>query len=513
MKKIMNFRPIVMLCLSLILGIVLATFVFVSENLKLVFLIICVFIFACLAALSIIFKRKFIAFISAAVFVFMIPIGMVYLKQKEFNCNMKYNNEELVVCGRICENYSFSSGGYLCLTIDDIEFIGANFNDKINGKVRVYISSNNIDLKNLSVGRYISCFGEVKVNSFNDGSKYSLSNLSNNIVATTFVSYSKLNIKDNVSVALDERVRDYVYQKLNNFDVEYADIGYGILFGEDSFIEENVIDSFRTTGIAHILSVSGLHISIIVAVVLFVLSKLKTSNLANLIIMSVILLAYAYLCDFSVSVVRAAVMSLMFLYFKARQKCYDRLSSLALAAFLILMFKPLKLFNVSFIMSFVSVLSIILLVNLFERMFNRCLYLKISKSLAVIVAVQLGLMFIQLYFFKKYSPISILCNLVSIPISTFAFISLIVGMIVSLIFPFMSFVLKIYDFFMGVVVRFNFTFSKSTIVLAVNNLNVFIVFLGLIFILLMSDYLFIKKKYKIVGTSSILLLALILLFA
>ncbi len=426
---------------------------------------------------------------------------------------MKYHNKELVVVGRICENYSFSNRGYLCLTIDNVELVGANFRDDVSGKMRIYISAENNDLSRLSVGRYISCFGEVVVNNFNDGSKYSLSNLSNNIVATAFVSYSKLNIKYESKIALDEKARNYVYDKLKSFDTKYADIGYGILFGEDSFIEDDVIDSFRTTGIAHILSVSGLHISIIVAVIMFVLSRLKTKNYTNLAIISIILIIYAYFCDFSVSVIRASIMAFMFLYFKARYKNYDRLSILSLSAFLILLFKPLKLFNVSFIMSFVAVLSIILLMKLFEKLFEKCFYTKMAKSLAVIIAVQLGLVFIELYFFNKYSPLSILSNFVSIPISTVAFIVLIIGIIVSLIFPFMSFILKPYDFLMEIIVKFNFTLSKTSLVLMINNLNIFVVLIGLIFIVLMSDYLFIKKRYKVIGASSVLTIALILLLA
>ena len=513
MKKIMNFRPIVMLCLSLILGIVCATFIFVSENLKIVFLIMSVLALLCFIILTIIFKRKFIALLSVAVIVFMVPISVIFANQKTCNENMKYDGKELVVAGRVCENYSFSSGGYLCLTLDNVELVGANFKDEIKGKMRVYISPEKNDLSKLSIGRFVSCFGEVKVNNFNDGSKFSLSNLSNEVVATTFANYLSLNVKDETKIFLDEKVRNYVYQKLQTFDVEYAEIGYGILFGEDAFIEENVLTSFRTTGIAHILSVSGLHVSILVLVVMFILSRLKTSNYVNLAIMSIILIIYAYFCDFSVSIIRASIMSIAFLYFKARHKNYDRLSILTLSAFLILLFKPLKLFNVSFILSFVAVLSIILLVKLFERLFEKCFYTKIAKSLAVIIAVQLGLMLVQIYFFNQYSPVSILSNFVSIPISTVSFMVLIVGTLTSLIFPFMSFILKIYDFLMGVIVKFNFTLSKSALILTINNLNIFVVLLGLIFIVLISDYLFIKKRYKAIGASSVLMLALMLIFA
>ena len=178
MKKIMNFRPIVILCLSLILGIICATFIFVTENLKLVFLIMSALGFICLVILAIIFKKKFIVFLSIVVLVFAVPISVIFANQKTFNNNMKYHHEELVVAGRLCENYSFSSGGYLCLTLDNVEVIGADFKDELKGRIRVYISPKDNDLSKLTVGRFVSCFGEIEVNNFNDGSNYSLSNLS-----------------------------------------------------------------------------------------------------------------------------------------------------------------------------------------------------------------------------------------------------------------------------------------------------------------------------------------------
>ncbi len=504
MKKFVNFRPVVVLLLSLMLGIIFATFVFVGENLKLVFLILSLLFFVSLVILYVIFKKKMLVFLSVAVLLFMIPISVIYSYQKTYNHNMKYMGEELVVTGRICENYTFTKTGYLCLTIDNIQIIGANFKDDIDGKIKIYAYAESYDLTKLNVGRFISCFGTCQVNNFNDGSKYSLSSLSNNVVMSVFAKYASVEVKDKTKIAFDEKARDYVYQKLQEFDVEYAEIGYGIMFGKSTLIDEDIVDSFRTTGIAHILSVSGLHISLIASVMIFILSKLKTSNYANLIIMLIIFTIYAYFCDFSVSVVRASIMSILFLYFKARQKCYDALSSLSLSALLILLFKPLKLYSVSFILSYMAVLSIILLAKLFERLLSKCCYKKFAQSLAVILAVQLGLVFTQFYFFEKYSPVSIICNFITIPISSVAFVVLIFGLIVSLVLPFMAFVLKVFDFLMGVVVRFNFTLSKNALVFGVSNLNFLVVLLGLAFIILLSDYIFVKKRYKAVWLIAIM---------
>jgi competence protein ComEC len=273
-----------------------------------------------------------------------------------------------------------------------------------------------------------------------------------------------------------------------------------------------VESAFRTTGIAHLLAVSGLHVSIIALLVSFVLKLFKVSKMTNFGIMFVLLLFYSYLCDFSVSVLRASIMTLFLLYLRARGKCYDSLTALSISLCLILIIDPLKLFNVSLILSFMAVLSIILMLKVFEALFEKCFHKKISGSLALIFAVQVGLVLVQLYFFNNYSVMSLICNFISVPIATIAFVLLILGTVVSAMIPFMSFICLGYDYLMGLVVKFNYTISKAGFVFSLNNFNFLVVILGIMLLLFLSDYIFIKKRYKAIGASVCLILSSIMIF-
>lgn len=512
MKKIMNFRPFVLFALSLILGIILATFVFVTENLKLVFLIIFLLMFACSIILVVIFKAKFLKYLSVCLLLIVVPVSQMYGMHKKINSNMQYNEMEVVIAGRICSNYKFTSSGNLSLMIDNVEIVGADFKDKIDGKVQIYARPEHFDLAELEIGRFISAFGVIRINNFNDGSDYVLSNLSNEIVASSYVSYSSFSLKDEYKTSIDEKVRSEIYAKLKSFNIHYADIGYAMLFGDSSTIDADVISAFRTTGIAHILAVSGLHVSIVAMFVSFILKIFKCPKNANVVVMAIVLLIYSYLCNFSVSVVRASVMTLMYLYLKARGKCYDRLSALSLSACVILLINPIKLYNISFILSFMAVLSITLLTDVFEWLFDKCFHKKMSASMALIFAVQVGLVFVQLYFFKNYTPLSIVCNFISVPVSMLAFDVLIVGLIISSMLPFMSFIVLGYDYLMGLVVKFNYTLSKVGFAFAVNNLNFLIIIFGMAIVILLSNYVFIKKRYKAVGITLFVIFSTILLF-
>ena len=310
----------------------------------------------------------------------------------------------------------------------------------------------------------------------------------------------------------DEFVRATVLNKIESEDIEYGDVGYAMLFGESMLLEQDILEAFRTTGIAHLLAVSGLHVSIIAAIISFVLKRAKVSNVFNLIIMTVLLSIYSYLCNFSVSVVRASLMMIMYLYLKVRGKCYDRLSALSLSAIIILLTNPLNLFSVSFILSFMAVFSITVLAKTLEKLFSYFMKKKAATALSVVFAVQIGLIFIQLYFFKKYTVLSLIYNLIAIPVASIAFEVFIVTLLLSSLLPFLSVFFKIFELLMGLVVKFVYTVSKIGLMISINNLNFWIVLLGIAIMITASNFIFAKKRYKAVGVSLFMLIGGILLF-
>lgn len=512
MKKIMNFRPIVAVALSIIFSIILATFVFSTIQLRLSLFVFSLFLSVSLLICVCIFKTKLLKLIFVCLLLSCISIGQVYFKNYNINQNSKYNDKDLLVSGRICSNYKFTSSGNLTFFIDNIVVGGENFSDEIDGKMSIFISSDNYDLNDFEIGTTIQTFGKIKTNSINDDSKYSLTNLSKNIIGSCYVSYHKITFISKNDMHFDEKVRSFVYEKLQSFDIDYADVGYTMMFGDSVVIDNEVQTTFRTTGIAHILAVSGLHVGILAFLISALLKLFRLPKFANFFIMLILLIFYCYLCDYSVSMVRASIMTLLMIYLSARGKCYDRLIALAFSLCLILPLNPLNLFNTSLILSYMSVISIILLTYSFKNIFEKIFYKKLSSSLALLFSVQLGLLFVQLFYFNDYSLISVICNFISVPVVTISFVLLLIGTLISLIFPFMSFICLIYDFLMSLVVKFNFTMSKLGLIISIDYLNFLFVLAGLFIIVLLSDYIFIKKKYRVCGLIALTLFCGLLIF-
>ena len=200
---------------------------------------------------------------------------------------------------------------------------------------------------------------------------------------------------------------------------------YALLFGDKTLIDEDIYKLFRESGTSHLLAISGLHISIIIAAVYFLIKKLKIKNIFKFLIMLGFLAFYCYLCDFAISVMRASIMGLILIGTKLIGKRYDSLNSLGLAAMIILLFAPLSLFSVGFLLSFMAVLSIILFSKALDRVkFPHNIVRKIVTTMFITFIVTVMTYPITATFFREVAVYSVFANLIVIPLFSVGYILL-----------------------------------------------------------------------------------------
>ena len=198
-------------------------------------------------------------------------------------------------------------------------------------------------------------------------------------------------------------------------------------------------------------------------------------------------------------------MAVFALYALFRGKSYDRLTGLSLVAVLILAANPLHLFNVSFILSFSAVLAIILIAVPLSRVLRKFLHKKVADMLALIFAVQLGLLVTSIFFFGKFSAIAFLTNFVSVPIASVAYMYVVFACILSFILPFISPVLVVFSWLMSVVVKFNSWAVGLWLIIDFSKIKVVAIIASLIIMFILSDYLFVKKNTKVLLSVIVLL--------
>lgn len=196
----------------------------------------------------------------------------------------------------------------------------------------------------------------------------------------------------------------------------YAGFLKAILTGDRTELESSVTDDFIKTGTVHVIAISGLHVGLIAALFLFVFKILRLPKRFSLILAASALIFYSFLTGSNPPVVRAVIIFAVFVLGYLIRREADALNSLAIAAFLILMWNPKELFDPSFQLSFASILSIILFLGPIEEMMGMKQNY-IVKSVATSVAACLGVMPIVARYFNIFSPIAVAANIVMIPAS------------------------------------------------------------------------------------------------
>jgi competence protein ComEC len=222
-------------------------------------------------------------------------------------------------------------------------------------------------------------------------------------------------------------------------DDQYAIVAAMVL-GDKSALSRDIKNTYSMTGASHVLALSGLHLGIIYALLsLLVVGRRWQLFSQILIILSI--WAFVFLVGMPASVVRAAVMLTVYALLALGHRPKMSVNTLAFTAVVMLLFQPSALFTISFQMSFMAVLSILLFVPLFEAVFTPE-YLMTHRwvkwlwgMVAVSCAAQIGVAPLIAYYFGRFSVWFLLTNFIVIPAATLIlYLSLLVLVIPQLAF-------------------------------------------------------------------------------
>lgn len=200
-----------------------------------------------------------------------------------------------------------------------------------------------------------------------------------------------------------------------------------ILLGDRSELPRAVQAAFKNSGTMHILAISGLHVGIIASIIIYLLKFLRLGRNPAYIFTILFLIIFSLLTLSRPSVVRATVMACVFLIGMLLGRRVDVYNSLGAASLFILLKNPKDLFNVGFQLSFLAVLSIIYFAPRFMRLVRQDtnFYIKryLYTPLAVSISAWLGTFPLILYYFRIITPVAIVANIFIVP----ALFALLVG--------------------------------------------------------------------------------------
>jgi competence protein ComEC len=246
-----------------------------------------------------------------------------------------------------------------------------------------------------------------------------------------------------------EKYRTQIREFLSiNLHSPAAEIAKALILGEKGEIPKELRERFSAAGVAHILAISGLHCGIIALVCFFLIKNiLKCSTRLMLstdiskvsaFVTLIPVITYCFIAGHGVATVRATIMVITYLTAIIIGREEDLWNTLAVAAFLILVFSPSSLFDISFQLSFISVVSILYLTPRFSTpLFQHSkdpleppppwwkkIARRITLFLIVTISAIIGTAPLAAFYFNRFSPWGFLTNLVIIPLVGFLVVPL-----------------------------------------------------------------------------------------
>ena len=289
---------------------------------------------------------------------------------------------------------------------------------------------------------------------------------------------------------LREGVREMLFSRL---DKDSAALSLGVLTGDTDAIERQTVRDFRRAGLSHVLAVSGLHLAVILGAAEWLLRRLCVGKGKRCVTLTLLAFLLLMLSGFSLSACRAVLMLLCayLCYMLSREP--DTLTSLSAAGMLILLVSPLSVGSLSFWLSFLATLGIVLYSELFRtrrKRLGKAARLPFAKgilsALAVTLSANVFICIISWLCFGELSVISPLSNLSASPLcEAYLILTVIAALLGGL--PFIggalsfaanvlsAFIVRLVSFFSGLgfsVVSLEYPFAGIIICLAALSLAV-----------------------------------------
>ena len=141
----------------------------------------------------------------------------------------------------------------------------------------------------------------------------------------------------------------------------------GVMLGYTEQIDENIRQDFSTSNIAHVLAVSGMHISYIIFFITNSTRKILGKRKSK-IIASIVLIIYMFITGFSISVVRASIMGILTCMAFVVYRKSDTLNNISIAVLITLINNPYSIISVSFLLTYGGTLGILYFKPKVEKM-------------------------------------------------------------------------------------------------------------------------------------------------
>jgi len=274
-------------------------------------------------------------------------------------------------------------------------------------------------------------------------------------------------------------IKSFVESSFNRFlPKEKSSFMSGLILGETSEFDKKFKEKMSITGTTHLVALSGYNITIIAkAIVLSLgiwLSRRKTFWISL-----VAIFGFVVMTGSDASVVRAAIMAVLVLLADRLERAYSFRNSIAIAAFLMILFNPkILLFDIGFQLSFAAVMGLIYLkpaIHMAFKIKNESGILAWRENLTTTLSAQAAVLPIILSNFGLFSPISLATNVL---ILTFIPITMFLGAMVVVLGIFSDILAQVFAWIANIFLSYELwiidVFAKIKLQISVQNFSIVI---------------------------------------
>ncbi len=348
----------------------------------------------------------------------------------------RYNEKAVLIKGEIIKEP--------IVTEKTVSFIGKVNSVEENGtliecdeKVRFthYIVKGSENLNLPSLGNIFTLTGEISVpdGAMNTGGfDYSRYLKGDNIFFQCEFSLDDLEVTGQAKATIRHRWEKFRQKCIRFFDksfpCEEGTILKAFILGDKSSLSDGTKEVFSSSGLSHILAVSGLHVSVFAIAISELLALFSRSKRKQMTASAIASIFFVLFTGASISAIRAGVMCVMALLAKLIYRKADSITVLAGIAAIFAAINPHVVYDASFMLSFSATAGIILLCDsislIFKPIYNKLnmekfLHRRISKAvdgLSISIAAQMFVIPVLVYLFNGFSTMSVITTVVVSPL-------------------------------------------------------------------------------------------------
>ena len=258
-----------------------------------------------------------------------------------------------------------------------------------------------------------------------------------------------------------------------------------IILGDKTDIDSDIKELYSVSGIAHILAISGLHISFI-GMAIYRLLRRRFRFLFSAAVSIPVILSFGIMSGFGISTIRAIIMFILKIIGEVLGRKYDAITAISLAGLVLLVQNPFVVCNSGFQMSFGAIIAIVLILPIVEEILNTDN--KIIKVISDNFTISLVMNPILAWNYYELTTFSFLLNIVVVPLMSVVIVSSIVGIFCScimfgfgkvVIFPGCG-ILELYTFLCNIINKS----SVASIVVGQPKVTIIIVYYAILLVVL-----------------------------